>query len=171
MNRDDFVKLVGVTSEKAEYLPVAFLLSNGYACAGYYHAAVNADLVDTCVLVNARMIGLLGENRAAGQPSINDFNDFLEEVVVDFCQTDGKGNPAPRPGIPQKSIPLTAIPFTQITVVYPVAHIGALMRRAGMQQQDESQQASPSGSQKSRLPTFFDLDKSEIINLLRIKLW
>ena len=39
MNRDDFVKLAGVASDKAEYLPVAFLLCNGYACAGYYHSA------------------------------------------------------------------------------------------------------------------------------------
>jgi hypothetical protein len=176
MNRDDFVKLVGVASEKAEYLPVAFLLRNGYACAGYYHSAVNADLVGTCVLLNARLIGLLGDNRANGQPSINDFNDFLEEVVVDFCESDGKSSPTPRAGITGKSIPLTAIPYDEISVVYPVAHIGALMRRAGMQeQQDGSQQgaANPnqSSSRKNRLPTFFDLDKSEIINLLRIKLW
>jgi hypothetical protein len=41
MNREDFAKLVGAETEKTEYLPVACLLRSGYACAGYYHAAVN----------------------------------------------------------------------------------------------------------------------------------
>ena len=47
MNRDDFVKLVGVASDDDQHVPVAFLLSNGYACAGYYHAAVNEGLTST----------------------------------------------------------------------------------------------------------------------------
>ena len=40
MNRDDFVKLVGGESDKAEYLPVAFLLCNGYRPT---QAAVNRE--------------------------------------------------------------------------------------------------------------------------------
>jgi hypothetical protein len=157
MNRDDFVKLVGVASEKAECLPVAFLLCNGYACAGYYHAAINEGLADTCVLLNARLIELRGENRGGGQPSINDFNEFLKEIVVNFCEPSGKSESSPRSDAYGKSIPLTAIPFEQLAVVYPVAHIGALMRRAEQQE--------------SRLPSFLDLDKSEIMQLLRTKLW
>ena len=31
MDRDDFLKLIGAESGDAEYLPVAFLLCNGYA--------------------------------------------------------------------------------------------------------------------------------------------
>jgi hypothetical protein len=157
MNRDDFVKLVGVASDKGEYLPVAFLLCNGYACAGYYHAATNEGLASACVLLNARLIELRGENRGNGQPSINDFNEFLEEIVVNFCEPGGNGESSPRTDAYGKSIPLTAIPFEQIAVVYPVAHIGALMRRA------EQQKIRPHG--------FLDLNKSEIIKLLRTKLW
>ena len=87
MNRQDFLKLVGAESN-ADYLPVAFLLRNGYACAGYYHSAVNEDLVDTCVLLNVHLIELHGDNRAPGQPTIYDFNDFLEEIVMDFCSAE-----------------------------------------------------------------------------------
>ena len=157
MNRDDFVKLVGGESDRAEHPPVAFLLRNGYACAGYYHSAVNEGLASTCVLLNARLIELRGESKTSGQPSINDFNEFLEEIVVNFCEPGGKGESSPRTDAYGKSIPLTAIPFDQIAVVYPVAHIGALMRRA------EQQKIRPHG--------FLDLNKSEIIKLLRTKLW
>ena len=157
MNRDDFVKLVGVTSDDDQYVPVAFLLCNGYACAGYYHAAINKGLASTCVLLNARLIELRGESRLSGQPSINDFNEFLEEIVVNFCEPSGKDGSLPRSDAYGKSIPLTAIPFEQIAVVYPVAHIGALMRRA-------EQHNHPSHR-------FLDLNQSEVINLLRTKLW
>ena len=157
MNRDDFVKLVGVASDDDQHVPVAFLLSNGYACAGYYHAAVNEGLTSTCVLLNARLIELRGENKVSGQPSINDFNEFLEEIVVNFCEPSSKGKSSPRTDAYGKSIPLTAIPFEQIAVVYPIAHIGSLMRRAEQQ--------------KIRPHRFLDLNQSEVINLLRTKLW
>jgi hypothetical protein len=157
MNRDDFLKLVGVSSGEDQHVPVAFLLCNGYACAGHYHAAINKGLASTCVLVNARLIELRGENKASGQPSINDFNEFLEEVAVKFSEPSRNGEPSPHSDAYGKSIPLTAIPFEQITVVYPIAHIGSLMRRAEQQ--------------KIRPHRFLDLDQSEIIGLLRTKLW
>ena len=157
MNRDDFVKLVGVASDDDPYVPVVFLLCNGYACAGFYHATINKGLANTCVLLNARLIELRGKSKVIGQPSINDFNEFLEEIVVNFCEPGGKGESAPRTDAYGKSIPLTAIPFEQIAVVYPVAHIGALMRRAEQQ--------------KIRPHRFLDLNQSEIINLLRTTLW
>jgi hypothetical protein len=156
MDRDDFAKLVGAESGSADCLPVACLLRNGYACAGHYHAALNEDLASTCVLLNAHLIALEGD-KASGRPNISDFNEFLEEIVVNFCRTDGDGQPLPKSDIYGKSIPLTAIPYDQIAVVYPVAHIGALMRRA----------EKPG----SKLPRFLDLGKSEIVNLLRTKLW
>lgn len=157
MNRDDFVKLVGVDSDDDHYVPVAFLLCSGYACAGYYHAATNKGLATTCVLLNARLIELRGENVISGQPSISDFNDFLEEIAVDFSQPSSNGDPSPRTDGYGKSIPLTAIPFEQIAVVYPIAHIGSLMRRAEQH--------------KIRPHRFLDLNQSEIITLLRTKLW
>lgn len=157
MNRDDFVKLVGVASDNDQYVPVAFLLCNGYACAGYYHPTVNEGLTSTCVLLSARLIELQGANGGSSQPSIQDFNEFLEEIVVRLCEPNGDVEASPRADAYGKSIPLTAIPFEQIAVVYPVAHIGALMRRAEKQQ--------------SRLPSFLDLSRSELLNLLRTKLW
>ena len=44
MNREDFVKLVGAGVDQGDDVPVAFLLANGYACAGYYHSSVNEGL-------------------------------------------------------------------------------------------------------------------------------
>jgi hypothetical protein len=157
MNRDDFVKLVGVASDDDQHVPVAFLLCNGYACAGHYHAAINKGLASTCVLVNARLIELRGDNKITGHPSISDFNDFLEEIAVNFCEPSRNSESSPRTDAYGKSIPLTAIPFEQIAVVYPIAHIGSLMRRAEQQ--------------KIRPHRFLDLNQSEIIKLLQTKLW
>jgi hypothetical protein len=156
MNREDFAKLVGAGVDRADYLPVAFLLANGYACAGYYHSSVNEGLTSACILLNARLIELQGAN-GGSRPSIQDFNEFLEEIVVGLCVPEGKGESPPRADTYGKSIPLMAIPFEQMAVVYPVAHIGALMRRAE--------------PQPSRRPGFLDLSKSELLNLLRMKLW
>jgi hypothetical protein len=91
-----------------------------------------------------------------GRPVINDFNEFLEEIVVDFVSGDGTST-EPREGLHGKSIPLMAIPYDEISVVYPVAHISALMRRA---EQEERKR-----------PTFLDLNRSEIIQLLRTRQW
>ena len=157
MNREDFLKLVGLSSDEDQHVPVAFLLSNGYACAGYYHPLTNEGLTSTCVLLNARLIELRGEDKASGQPSISDFNDFLEEVAVKFSEPSRNGEPSPHSDAYGTSIPLAAIPFEQIAIVYPIAHIGALMRRAEQQ--------------KIRPHRFLDLDQSEIIGLLRTKLW
>ena len=78
---------------------------------------------------------------------------------MDFCDTNRQSGLSARADAYGKSIPLTAIPYDQIAVVYPVAHISALMRRAG--QQEQSRAAA----------SFFDLNKSEILNLIRTKLW
>jgi hypothetical protein len=176
MNRDDFVKLVGTAQDDSQSVPVAFLLGNGYACAGFYHAAINQGLTSTCVLLNARLIEL--ESKQGGRASINDFNDFLEEVVVDFCDSPGTDGSTSRGDTYGKTIPLTAIPYDQIAVVYPVAHIGALLRRAGQKQQqeqqvEERQEVEPheQPQQRRRPPGFLDLDRSEILNLIRTKLW
>ena len=157
MNRDDFVKLVGVASGDDQYVPVAFLLSNGYACAGFYHATINKGLAGACVLLNARLIDLRAKSKASGQPHISEFNDFLEEITVNFCEPSGKDGSSPRTDTYGKTIPLMAVPFEQVAIVYPIAHIGELMRRAEQK--------------KIRPHRFLDLNKCEIINLLRTKLW
>lgn len=157
MDRNDFMKLIGAESAKASYLPVALLLRSGYACAGYYHTEVNDDLASTCVLLNAQLIDLHQTSGSTAIPTIQDFNDFLEEIVVDFCgSVDGQAARR-RSEVYGKSIPLTAIPFDEIAVIYPVAHIGVLMQRAEQQERG--------------LPTFLDFQKSELVNLLRTRLW
>lgn len=157
MNRDDFVKLAGVAVEEGQSVPVAFLLINGYACAGYYHPAVNEGLASTCVLLNARLIELQGPQSNGNRPSIQDFNEFLQEIVTGLCESDEHELPSPSGDAYGKSVPLMAIPFEQVTVVYPVAHISALMRRA---------EKKP--NQKS---SFLDIDRSEVVRLLRTRLW
>jgi hypothetical protein len=164
MNRDDFVKLIGSESAGSDYVPVAFLLRSGYACAGYYHGAINNDLSSTCVVLNAHLIELQDGNGSAGRPSIHDFNDFLEEIVTTFYGPERQpGDALTRRPQYSKSIPLAAIPLDEIAVMYPVSHIGALMRRA--------EEVERTASQGKKRPTFLDLDRSEIINLLRSKLW
>jgi hypothetical protein len=103
------------------------------------------------------LIELRADNRDGGRPSIHDFNDFLEEIVIDFCRPKDAEQIAPHSDLYGKSIPMTAIPYDQVAVVYPMAHIGALIHR--------------SGQERNTLPSFFDLGKSEILNLLRTKLW
>lgn len=157
MNRNDFKKLIGAESEDAEYLPVACLLESGYGCAGYYNAALNADLSETCVLVNARLVEFRRPETAGQRATIEDFNEFLEEIVMNYYN-EAESERAPESDLYGKSIPLTAIPYGQIALVYPVAHIGALMRRAE--------------KEENRVPTFLDFDrKSVVIKLLRTKLW
>lgn len=156
MNRSDFQKLVGPV-EGAQYLPVAVLLNNGYACAGNFSAAVNEGLVDTCVLLNARLIDLRYEAVNSGRPTLSDFGEFLEEVVISFAggeEETGPSNPSDAYG---KPIPLTAIPYSEIAVLYPVAQIGNLLKR--------------SERQDSRLASFLDFNKSEILRLLQTRLW
>lgn len=163
MNRQDFLKLIGAKAGSADYLPVACLLSSGYACAGYFNSSLNDEFAETCVLVNARLVEMAGHS--AGSGAIHDFNEFLEEIVKVVLQSD-ENDPQllfgddPRYG---KSIPLTAISYSQVAVVYPVAHISTLMRR--VEEDPTVQTAEP-------LPTFLDFNnKSVVLKILRTKLW
>lgn len=165
MNRQDFLKLIGAKSGQADYLPVACLLKTGYACAGFFNSALNDDFTDTCVLVNARLIELVGVKHESQRSAIHDFNEFLENVVTEVLQgaegdVDSLFSDDPRFG---KSIPLSAISFGDISVVYPVGHISTLMRRV---EEDHTEQKSGS------IPTFLDFEnKSVVLKILRTKLW
>ena len=156
MKQSDFLKLIGAEQSKADFLPIACLLQSGYGCVGYYHQAINEALDDTCVLVNARVIDLSGSKDQGTKFTINDFNDFLEEIVANF-QTKQKDPLLPKSDEFGKSIPLSAVPFEQIVIVYPISHIRTLMERLQAEQK--------------AIPSFLDFDKSEIIQLLRTKLW
>lgn len=157
MDGHDFVKLIGAESEDVDYLPVACLLTVGHAVAGYYNSAVNEDLRDSVLLLNARLTSF-HEQTQPDRPWIADFADFIEEVVQSSAEQDGRVEFTDDRGVCGKSVPLVAIPLSQVAVVYPVAHIRALMTQA---QEEESQ-----------VPSFFDFDnKSVVLRLLRSKLW
>jgi hypothetical protein len=161
MNRTDFLKLIGAHGAKAEYLPVACLLRSGYGCAGYYNAQLNDGLTDVCVLANVRLVAFR-DPRPGGRGAIEDFSDFLEEVVLrSFHEAAAGAQAAEQTGVGDamgKSVPLAAVPFDEIAVIYPVAHIGTMMRTVE--------------AEDRRVPAFFDFDnKSIILRALRTRLW
>ena len=169
MQRAEFLKLIGSKSDGAEYVPVACLLRNGYACAGYVNQTINEQFSDICILVNARMVDLREPNRRTERGAIHDFSDFLEEFVVDMMNKpliesessdDNEHDPfQDRFG---KSIPLTAIAFDEMAVVYPVVRIGNLLRQVN--------EGAKKGSEE--IPSFLDFErKSVVVKVLRTKIW
>ncbi|MBM4077060.1 MAG: hypothetical protein FJ267_15630 [Planctomycetes bacterium] len=183
MQRAEFLKLIGTKKEGAEYLPVAFLLSNGIACAGYVNPATNEQFTDCCLLFNARMIDLRDPSRRTERGAIQDFGDFLEEFVTGMLKSKSaakaKAAAATKGETPVakkrssddsdpfrdrfgKSIPITAIPFNEISVVYPIMKISDLMQQVSDAPESDSKQ----------LPTFLDFDnQSLVVKLLRTKIW
>lgn len=161
MQRVDLLKLVGADGS-AEYTPVAFLLRNGYACAGNFNAALNEDMSDTCVLLNCRMVELSHDR--PGARAISDFNEFLEDVVTSgLADSDSNDDELEihqaRFGRP---VPIVAVPLTEVAVVYPIAHIETLVKRAS-----EKRESTVEASKSSLL----DFEKSEILAVLTTKLW
>ena len=165
MNQHDFRKLIGVDVVKSDYVPVACLLRSGYACAGYYNKGLNQDLEDTCVLVNARLVGLNSNEGSAYRYTVSDFNDFIEQIVRGF-QTNEKDPLKPRGDAFGQTIPLTAVPFREVAIVYPVAYINLMMQRLAKEQVAKTEKKDD-----KKLPAFLDLDQSETLKILRTKLW
>ncbi|HVV99092.1 MAG TPA: hypothetical protein VHB77_02060 [Planctomycetaceae bacterium] len=165
MQRADFLRLIGAKAGAADYIPVACLLRNGHACAGYFNSQLNDDFADTCVLVNSRLVDFQGARATQTRTAIHDFNEFLEQVTIGAYAADSEdadlfGEHDERLG---KSIPLTAIDYGEIAVVYPISQIGVLMRRV---EQDDNLQTA------SEVPSFLDFDrKSVILQVLRTRLW
>lgn len=166
MNRNDFVKLTGADTGNLEYLPVACLLRSGGGCVGHYNALLNEDLAETCVLVNARIIEFKESRAGSAHGTIHDFSDFLEEVVVGFLEVEEQDATTPDSEAFGKSIPLTAIAFDEISIVFPISHISKLLERAKADRKPEQ-----AGEEGSSIPTFLDFEQSEVIKLLRTKLW
>ncbi len=159
MLRPDFLTLIGSRPGHADYIPVAILLRNGYGVAGFFNTPVNEDLQGTCVLVNARMIDLRPA-AAEGSRALHDFGDFLQEIATRLTKQDELEEEAhlDASGRFGASIPLTAIPYDEISVVYPVSRISTLMRRVE--------------EVEDRIPTFLDFEnRSEIVKLLKTRLW
>lgn len=158
MLRSDFVTLIGSQSGKADYIPVACLLRNGYGVAGYFNTPVNDGLAETCVLVNARLLDLstAGESRRG----LHNFSDFVEEIVIRMMRDDGFSIEGELEGSDRVggAVPLTAIPYGEISVVYPISRIRHLLQRV---------QEDPHTT-----PTFLDFqNKSIVVKLLTTRLW
>lgn len=165
MDVKELGRLIGAKSGKAEYLPVAFLLKTGYACFGHYNSTLNEGLADLCVLLNVRLIDLSQSTQKTKTP-IRDFTDFLEDVVARAARKDEEGestDETPDKGRFGKAMPIAAIVLDEVAIVYPVAQIGALVRRSR-----EKAQTPTTGAAAT---TLLDFDKSEILSVLRMKLW
>jgi hypothetical protein len=167
MDVKELGRLIGAKSGKAEYLPVAFLLKTGYACYGHYNSALNEDLKDLCVLLNVRLLDLSTTTPKA-RSGVRDFSDFLEDVVVRAARADVDSDDAEpaRESKFGKAIPIAAVSLDEIAIVYPVAQIGALLRRSR-----EDRQARPARAAGEPVSSLLDFEKSEILALLRMKLW
>jgi hypothetical protein len=157
MLRNDFVTLIGSRPGKADYIPVACLLRNGYGVAGYYNTPVNEGLVETCVLVNARLLDLTHSQES--RRGVHHFGDFVEEIVTRMMKeeefTDDDSDAAARIG---GTVPLTAVPYGEISVVYPISQIRQLLHRV----QEDPQTT----------PTFLDFqNKSIVVKMLTTRLW
>ena len=151
-----------------EYIPVACLLRNGYACAGYVNPGINEQFNETCILVNARMVDLREPNRRTERGAIHDFGEFLEEFVLEMMEKKPKDHEFFEECIDGfherfgKNIPLTAVAFDEAAVVYPVARIGNLLRQANVETKTDPEQ----------VPSFLDFEKrSVVLKVLRTKLW
>ncbi|MFO1094434.1 MAG: hypothetical protein U0992_14185 [Planctomycetaceae bacterium] len=159
MDVKELSRLIGAKSGKAEYLPVAFLLKTGYACYGHYNSATNEGMTDLCVLLNVRLLDL-SQSKEKARPTVRDFSDFLEDVVVRASKTDAEraeDDDKLAKSKFGKAIPIAAVALNEIAIVYPVAQIGAMLRRA----RDRGEPAS----------SLLDFEKSEVLQLLRMKLW
>ena len=157
MNSQDLRKIIGASKGPVEYAPVALLLKTGYACFGHYNGNVNEDLDHTLVVLNAQLMDLKAEAHRS-RPAAEDFREFLLEIVgaYDAQQQDD----LPTREFLGKPIPLIAIPLEEIAIVYPVAQIVAMLQRVSPQQREQR-----------ATPALFDFDRSEILTVLRMKLW
>ena len=175
MIRADILKLIGGgNASNCDYTPVACLLNSGYGCVGYFNTSVNENLTDMIVLLNMRLVDLRTEDGHPRRGRVADFNDFLQDVVVQHIQAEVEGASAHdlpvdeslNPAIPHTTVPLTAIPLSEISLLYPVARITKLLR--GAQQVANADPPVPS----TEVPTFLDFNhKSIVLKVLRTRLW
>ena len=147
-------KIIGAAQDQKEHVPVALLLRSGYACFGHFNSNLNEGMESTLVLLNAQLMELkpiISRNR----PVVEDFREFLLEIVAAHEESAEAELPT-REDLGQ-SVLLVAIPLDEISIVYPVAQIVQLIQRL-------------SDKFNHSVPTLFDLERSEIVGLLRTKL-
>ncbi len=165
MNRDDVINLIAPSqSSTAEYVPVAMLLSSGYGCVGYYNHSINEKMMDSVVLLNARLVDLRAEDHHSRRGRVADFNDFLQDVVASHVRDEAHddGTQSDRT---EGTIPLTAVPLREIAILYPVAQIATLLKSA-------RKVAPGDRGVAHEIPTFLDFNnKCIVLKALRTKLW
>ena len=112
------------------------------------------------MLVNARLVELQRADSHGHGATIGSFNEFLEEIVMQtYRNEDDETSHDSADDVYGKSIPLAAVDFDEISLLYPVPQISALMRR--LEKRPESS-----------IPSFLDFNnRSVIVKLLRTKLW
>lgn len=164
---EDVLSLIGGSdSPEIAYTPIACLLNSGYGCVGYFNPSVNENLTDTIVLLNMRLVDLRMEEGHSRRGRVADFNDFLQDVVVQHVQSESSETVLQPLEKAEGSIPLTAIPVGEIAMLYPVAHIAQLLRTAHRVTHGDR---SVSGTE---VPSFLDFDnKSIVLKVLRTKIW
>ena len=164
---EDVLNLIGASdSHEGGYTPIACLLNSGYGCLGYFNSSVNENLSDTIVLLNMKLVDLRVEEGHSRRGRIADFNDFLQDVVLRHVESelgdDGSSDTDNEDG----TIPLTAIPVSEISLLYPVAHIARLLKVAQKVKQGDQVATG------SEVPTFLDFNnKSIVLKVLRTKIW
>lgn len=165
MNRDDVINLIGTGETRdSDYVPVACLLSSGYGCLGYFNLAINENLQETLVLLNARLVDLRADEGASRRGQVSDFNDFLQDVVARHVRSEHEAFDDSEHA--EDTIPLTAVPTKEIAILYPVAHIATLLKSVKKVKQGDGQ------SNDAHIPTFLDFNnRSIVLKALRTKLW
>jgi hypothetical protein len=164
---EDVLNLIGANdSHEGGSTPIACPLNSGYGCLGYLNSSVNENLSDTIVLLNMRLVDLRVEEGHSRRGRIADFNDFLQDVVLRHVESERGDNGSSDAENEDGTIPLTAIPVSEISLLYPVAHIAKLLKLA--QKVKQSDTVADDGE----VPTFLDFNnKSVVLKVLRTKIW
>ena len=143
---EDILSLIGRSSSpETDHTPIACLLSSGYGCVGYFNSFVNESLSYTIVLLNMRLADLRVEEGHSRRGSVADIDDFLQDVVAQHVEADEDG---------------------EIAMLYPVAHIAALLKSATRVTPNVSSETC------SEVPAFPDFrNKSIVLRVLRTQIW
>lgn len=165
MNREDVIRLIATSATTAaEYVPVAMLLGSGYGCVGYFNQSINEKLIDSLVLLNARLVDLRADEHNSRHGRVTDFNDFLQDVVANHVRDESPEDERDSDRS-EGTIPLTAVPLREIAILYPVAQIATLLKSA----------RKVTGGDKGatqEVPTFLDFNnRSIVLKVLRLKIW
>ena len=189
---EDILSLIGRSSSpETDHTPIACLLSSGYGCVGYFNSFVNESLSYTIVLLNMRLADLRVEEGHSRRGSVADIDDFLQDVVAQHVQADEDGEESEPIEMPLVDLRMEeghsrrgsvsdvddflqdvvaqhveADEDGEIAMLYPVAHIAALLKSATRVTPNVSSETC------SEVPAFPDFrNKSIVLRVLRTQIW